>query len=179
MPEPLGLDKEISERRVISIGSRWREHDLGVARELDRAFNGRPIVDSYASQLSSIVGRGYYELSVDVAIGSIERGESLGESNAVCVGIDTGGLVGGRPGSGICNISHVTPVAVVVESGIVSPSRYGEWAVSGFASAGDSDDRREWCRSECSQPRLSRERSIEITRVGFLRHLLGKVTAKY
>ena len=51
----LGLHEQLAERRVRGIGRRWREHDLGVAGELDAcgATRLRLVMRSRRSSMSS------------------------------------------------------------------------------------------------------------------------------
>ena len=54
--DDLSLYEQLAERRVQIVCSRWRQHDLGVTRDLERAAHSRAVGNEYPAQFDVVFG---------------------------------------------------------------------------------------------------------------------------
>ena len=80
----LGLHEQVAERRMRASAARRRQHDLGVAGQLDRARRVAAVGDADAAQLDVVFGRDAdLGVRVDVAVAAAEFGAALREDRLV------------------------------------------------------------------------------------------------
>ena len=140
-----------------TIGIGGRQHDLGIARQLDVARLERPVCQEYAAYFGSIVGRNRdFSHRVDVTIATNEGDAVTREENAVPLRLRTRRLMSRRPDVTGAEILYVAPLAEVVASTVVSPTSDSEISVATESAAGVRDQSRVGNVAENSDHRLGR-----------------------
>ena len=138
--QDLGLHEELAEGRVQRVGRHRREHDLAVARDLDRAPQIAVVGDAVAAQLDVVLRRdGDLGVGVDVAVAAPELGAALGEDGLVVVGDGAHGLVRGRPDLAAGDIAQVAEAAPGIARRILVPARDRQVLPAALPAAGVGD----------------------------------------
>ena len=142
----LGLDEQLAEGRMREIVLGTRQHDLGVARDLDLARPIAVIGDRQPAHLDVVLGRHRdLELRLEVAVARAERRlVELERRRRSSSGSLADGLVGRRPDGARPRIAQVDEVCARVRRAILALTRDREPAPRAEAAAGVRD------RGRCS-----------------------------
>src|SRR5205823_8301750 len=98
LADDFGRDKKIAERRMQRVGSRRREHNFGVARDLDRPASAGPIRNAEPPQFDIVLRRNDdLGMHVEFVISAPEFRASLREERLVVTRLFQCWLMGGRP----------------------------------------------------------------------------------
>ena len=133
----LGLDEQLAERRVGEVVLGTRQHDLGVAGDLDLARPIAAIGDRQAPHLDVVFRRhGDLQLRLEVAVAPAERDLVELEGRLVLVGLAADRLVGRRPDVARPRIAQVDEVRARIRGPVLALARDRQAAPGAGAAAG-------------------------------------------
>ncbi len=140
----LGLHKQVAESRVRGIGGSRRQHDFGIAGDVDGAPRAGAVGDVGAAQFDIVFRRHHdFGVQLDIVVAAAEFGTPFRENHLVVIRLGQGWLVCGGPertvGRIVFPVAHVAERTPIVARAILAPARQRQFLPAAVAAAGIAD----------------------------------------
>src|SRR5665213_3341013 len=135
--DPFGLDEQVPERWMLSVGGQRLQHDLGVTRELDVTSYRRSVCNRHSPNFRCIVRRyDHFHHRVHVAVPTMKLYPVARECNTITIRVDRYGLMRGAPHPASGYVLYIDPLTIVVTRCIAPPPRHDDIAIATVTTPG-------------------------------------------
>ena len=139
--DQLGLHEQIAERRMGFVLRLRRQHDLGIAGDLDGPRRLRTVGQRHTPQFDVVLGRDAdLGVGLELAVAAAELGPGLCEDRFIALGGPGRWLPGARPHRAGFHIADVAEAAIAVARRILAPTRDRQIAPAAVPAAGAGHD---------------------------------------